>query len=203
MLTYDRAIAHLERGLVLAAAMTLLLGACAPSPGNQAAAPLTGTAEEAIPPTLSPTKAPPTEVPTEAPTPTPELGPEVLATSSDEVVGKWRMKMLGGGGGGDLAVFTLSADGTYSMDGVGGEHDGMNVGAGTYRFEGEVFVFDSKDCLKPGPTDKFFACLGKYNVFSAAADGKPAQLRFVAIDDPAYFRLTSLDGKTLSAYVTP
>ena len=202
MLTYDRVIIHLERGLLLTAALALLLGACAPSPGNQAAAPLAGTAEEASPPTPPPTKASPTEIPTEPPTPTPELGPEEPAISIDQVAGKWLMKFLGGGAG-DTGIFSLSPDGTYSMDAISGEHEGMNLGTGTFRFEADVMLLESKYCLRLGPTDVFFACTARYNAFVSMNEGQPARLRLVAIEDVFTDRKKSLDGKTFLPYSEP
>ena len=184
----------LGRGLVVLTAVVFMVGACAPPP----AAPPPQVATE----TPSPAAQPPTEAPTDTAIPTAELAPEEPAVSTEQVAGKWAMRILGGGGG-DAAVFTLADDGTFSFDGVGGEHDGMNVGTGTFRFEGDVLLLESRHCLVPGPTDVFFACTGQYHVFVAMGDGAPGRLRFAVIDDAFLDRKKSLDNKTLSPYLEP
>jgi hypothetical protein len=134
-----------------------------------------------------------------SPTETP-LIPEEPALSVEQVAGKWAMHLMGGGGG-DLAVFTLSADGTYSMDGVGGYHAGMNVGYGTFRFEGDALLLESELCLRVSEgRDVFFPCTASYHVFASMAEGKTESLRFVALDDPFGDRKQSLDNKTFAPY---
>jgi hypothetical protein len=201
---FNRLIQHASRargpGLLIVVAFLATACASAPvAPTEPPTARPTVAATEALPPTA--TQAP-TKAPTQVPTAAPELGPEEPATSIEQVAGLWGMR-LAGGGGGDPAVLTLGEDGMYSMDGVGGDHDGMNLGNGPYRFEGDVFMMDSNSCLKPGPTDVFFECTGSYKLLVAMADGKPGKLHFVAIDDPFLDRKNSLDGKTMGPYVKP
>jgi len=162
------------------------------------------------PPTAPPAKAPtetsppPTEAPSEAPTetaiPQPKLGPEEPVASITDVAGKWAILIMGGGGG-DAAVFTLAEDATFSMDAIAGDHAGMNVGTGTFHIDGGKLLLESDDCLVPGPTDVFFICTGIYEVFVSMADGKPALLRFAAVDDPFVDRKKTLDGKAFKPYV--
>lgn len=180
-------------------AVAILLTACAPSMRTPAS----------VPPTTPPAKAPtdtsppPTGVPTEAPTetaiPQPKLGPEEPATSAEQVVGKWAIRVMGGGGG-DAAFFTLAEDGTFSMDAIAGDHAGMNVGYGTFHFDGDVLLLESDACLIPGPTDQFFTCTATYHAYVSMADGKSALLRFAAVDDPFVDRKKTLDGKAFKPY---
>ncbi len=163
------------------------------------------------PPGISPTQTPvpppavpsPTRTPTAAPAPSevppPTLAPEELATSIEQVSGKWVIRLMGGGGGED-AVFTLAEDGTFNMVGVEGDHEGMSVGYGTYHFQEGQLLLESDACLKFGPTDVFFTCTGVYQVFVSMADGKPAELRFITIDDPFTDRQKTLGGKSFSPY---
>lgn len=193
-------LSGLPRTLLSALAISVMLGACAPSPAPESGPALV------TPPLQVPTETapPPTELPTAAPTdtviPQPEVGPEEPALSIEMVAGKWEMRFLGGGGG-DTGVFTLAEDGTFSMDAVTGEHAGMNLGTGTYRFEGDALLLESDDCLIPGPTDQFFACTGRYQAFVAMADSTPARLHLVAIEDASVDREKSLDGKTFKPYL--
>jgi hypothetical protein len=54
-----------------------------------------------------------------------------------------------------------------------------------------------------GPDDVFFTCTGIYNVFVSMADGRPARLRFAAVDDPFVDRRKTLDGKAFKPYQGP
>ncbi len=181
------------------AVVVFLLGACAPSPDAQpedsAPTPKVQAATEP-PPTATP-------IPTLPPTPTkilePQLGPEESALSIEQVAGKWAIRVMGGGGG-DPAVLILAEEGTFRIDGVGGEHAGMNLGSGTFHFVDGTLRLESNDCLILGPTDVFFTCTGIYNVFVSMADGKPARLRFAAVDDPFVDRRKTLDGKAFRPY---
>jgi hypothetical protein len=184
----------------LLVSVAFLLTACAPSMPTQAPVPPT------TPPAKAPTETspPPTEAPTEAPTetaiPQPKLGPEEPVTSTAQVAGKWAIRFMGGGGG-DAGVFTLAEDGTFRMDAIAGDHAGMNIGTGTFHIDGGTLLLESDDCLIYGPTDVFFTCTGIYQVFVSMADGKPALLRFAAVDDPFVDRKKTLDGKAFKPYV--
>lgn len=190
---------ELRGGLVVLAAMVLLLGACAPSPVAQPEAPTptqpAQTATETLPP---PTQAP-TEVPTETAIPGPELGPEEPALAIEQVAGKWAIRFMGGGGG-DAGMLTLAEDSTFSMDATAGEHAGMNLGYGTFHFEGDTLLLESDACLIIGPTDQWYTCTGTYHAFVSMADGKPARLRLVAVDDPFVDRRKTLDGRAFKPY---
>ena len=190
---------ELEHGLVVLAALVFLLGACAPSPVAQPEAPTPTPPAQAATETLPPATQPPTEAPTETAIPEPELGPEEPALSIEQVAGKWAMRFMGGGGG-DAGVLTLAEDGTFSMDATGGEHAGMNLGYGTFRFEGDVLLLESEACLNLGPTDIFFTCTGIYQAFVSMAEGNPARLRLVAVDDPFADRKKSLDEKSFKPF---
>ncbi len=132
-------------------------------------------------PTLAPSDTPvPTETPTMTPTPKPQLGPEELATSIENVAGKWAFRVMGGGEGDD-AIFTLSAEGTHSIDAVSGYHAGMNLGTGKYWFEDNVIVMYSEEC--DGFSD-IFTCKAYYKIYFAMGENGVGSLRFVAIDDP-------------------
>ncbi len=146
-----------------------------------------------------PTETPaPTEVPTLTPTSRPPLGPEEPARSIEQIAGRWLMRVMGGGEG-DPAIFTLAEDGTHSIDGIGGYHEGMMLGHGTYWFEGDVMYLFSEDCTSPSTT--FFTCTATYHVFVAMAEDGPGALRLVAIEDPHPDRRKSLNNKTL--YLAP
>lgn len=190
---------ELEHGLVVLAALVFLLGACAPSPVAQPEAPTPTPPAPAATETLPPATQPPTETPTETAIPEPELGPEEPALSIEQVAGKWAMRFMGGGGG-DAGVLTLAEDGTFSMDATGGEHAGMNLGTGTFRFEAGDLLLESNACLVPGPTDVFFTCTGTYQAFVSMADGKPGRLRLIAVDDPFVDRKKSLDTKSFKPF---
>lgn len=185
----------LQHGPVILTALVLLLGACAPTPVAQSEPPAPTLPPQAATETLPPATQVPTAAPTETAIPKPKLGPEELALSIEQVTGKWAMRFMGGGGG-DAGVFTLAEDGTFRMDGVSGDHAGMNLGYGTFRFEGDVLLLESDACL----TDEFFVCTASYNVFVSMAEGMPAKLRFIAIDDPFVDRKKSLDEKTFIPY---
>ncbi len=138
-----------------------------------------------------------TQTPKSVVTSEPLLGPEQPAVSGEQVVGTWRMR-LAGGGGGDPADFTLKPDGTWSMDGVGGYHEGMNLAAGTYGFDGDVFSMTSDACLDiSSGSQVFYTCAATYHVFVAMADGRPGSVRFVVIQDPYQDRRNSMNNKTL------
>ncbi|MGD9092898.1 MAG: hypothetical protein PVF74_08610 [Anaerolineales bacterium] len=155
-----------------------------------------------IPPTETPTitEAPPTDTPlptktpTETATPLPPMGPEQPATSIEEITGRWLMKVMGGGEG-DPAVLTLAEDGTHSIDAIGGYHAGMNLGTGTYWFDGDIMYLHSMDCTSP--KTEFFECTATYRVYVSMGDDGPGKLRFVAIDDPHPDRKLSLNNKKL------
>jgi hypothetical protein len=105
---------------------------------------------------------------------------------------------LAGMGGGDPAILTLRSDGTWSLDGVGGDHKGMPLGVGTYTFEGDVFSMTSDDCLRPNAESLLvFTCTATYHVFVAMAEDRPGSLRFIAIEDPYIDRRTSMNNRTL------
>jgi len=194
----------LNLGLVVLTAAAFMLGSCTPSTTVQPENPPSLLTEE---PSLTPL---PTEAPTSTPQPTiaptdtaiPEstLSPEEPAVSVDQVAGRWTMKLMGGGEG-DPALLTLAPDSTWSIDGIGGYHEGMNLGFGTYGFEGDLFLLESDYCLIDyGPTDNFVPCTATYRVSVSMRDGKPALLRFKAIDDPFGDRKLSLNGKKLDFY---
>jgi hypothetical protein len=182
------------------ACVAFLLAACAPSTPTQASVPPTVPPVGAATDTLPPPTERPTEIPTETAIPQPELGPEEPATSSDQVSGKWAIRFMGGGGG-DAGLLILAEDGTFRMDATAGEHAGMNLGYGTFHFDGDALLLESDACLIPGPTDQFFTCTATYHVFVSMADGKPALLRFTAVDDPFVDRKKTLDGKAFKPYV--
>ncbi len=190
---------RLEDGLVVLTTLVLLLGACAPTPVAESEPPAPTLPPQAATETPPSATQLPTEAPTETPIPEPELGPEEPALAIEQVTGEWAMRFMGGGGG-DAGVLTLAEDGAFSMDAVAGEHAGMNLGYGTFRFEGDVLLLESDACLNPGPTDIFFACTATYHTFVSLADGRPARLRFIAIDDPFQDRKKSLDEKTFLPY---
>jgi hypothetical protein len=185
--------------LVVLVVVVLLLGACAPPPVAQPEASTSAPPAQAATKTLPPPTQAPTEVPTETAIPEPELGPEEPALAIEQVIGKWAIRFMGGGGG-DAGVLTLAEGGTFSMDATGGEHAGMNLGYGTFRFEGDALLLESDACLILGPTDEFFTCTGTYHVFVSMAEGKPAMLRFVAVDDPFVDRSKTLGGKAFKPY---
>jgi len=106
---------------------------------------------------------------------------------------------LAGGGEGDPAVLTLTSEGTFSMDGVGGYYAGMNVGFGTFSFADDNLVLESDNCII-GINNDFVTCTGTYRVYYAMVGDEPGSLRFIAIDDPHQDRKKSLDKKTLMAY---
>ncbi len=155
-------------------------------------------------PTKIPTTAVPTEVPTETPLPTntatithtpkPKLGPEKLATTIENVAGKWVFMLAGSSV--DAAVLTLTLEGTTSMDGIAGEITGMNVGRGEYWFEDNVMVWYSEDCSTP-TSAKPFICTAKYQVYYAIGDNGVGSLRFIAVDDPNQDRKKCIHGRTL------
>lgn len=183
--------------VAIAVAVLSLLAACGtPTSPPSLDTPLapSPTQTTASTPTVPPasTRTPETTV-----TPEPQLGPEQPAVSVEQVVGSWRMR-LAGGGEGDPANFTLRPDGTWSVDGVGGYHEGMNLGVGTYAFDGDVFSITSDACLntKSG-SQQFYTCTATYHVFVAMAEGRPGSLRFVVIDDPYTDRRNSMNNKTL------
>jgi len=190
---------ELRGGLVVLAAMVLLLGACAPSPVAQPEVPTPTSPAQAATETLPPATQAPTEGPTETAIPEPELGPEEPALAIEQVAGQWAIRFMGGGGG-DAGMLTLAEDSTFSMDATAGEYAGMNLGYGTYQFEGDALLLESDACLNPGPTDIFFTCTGAYHAFVSMADGKPARLRLVAVDDPFVDRKKTLDEKTFKPY---
>ncbi len=190
---------RLVHGLVVLAALVLLLGACAPTPAAESEPPDPTLPPQAPTETVPPATQLPTEAPTETPIPEPTLGPEQLAVSSEQIIGKWAIRFMGGGGG-DAGVLALAEGGTFRMDATTGEHAGMNLGTGTFHFDGDALLLESDDCLIPGPTDKFFTCAGAYQVFVSMADGKPALLRFAAVEDPFVDRKKTLDGKTFKPY---
>jgi hypothetical protein len=147
-----------------------------------------------VPLTLPPTETvTPTALSTDTPQPVATLGPEQPATSISEIVGAWAIRLLGEGGG-DPAVLAFKADGTYSIDGVGGDHEGMNIDTGLFSFEAGNLKLDSKSCYDP--IKQFHACNATYSSFVSLADGKPGTLRLVAIEDPYTDRNKSLNGKT-------
>ena len=199
MLTQWAPRTRLEHGLVVLAALVLLLGACAPTPVAESEPPAPTLLPQAPTETVPPATQLPTAAPTETAIPEPELGPEEPALSIEQVTGMWAMRFMGGGGG-DAGVFTLAEDGAFSMDAVAGDHAGMNLGYGTFRFEGDVLLLESDACLNPGPTDVFYACTATYHTFVSLADGMPARLRLIAIDDPFVDRKKSLDEKTFLPY---
>lgn len=181
-----------------ALAISLILSGCAPAVASPTPMPTLTTAAIAASATPSQTLTPEVEVAPEAEvTPEPVLSPEQPAVSVEQVVGSWRMR-LAGGGDGDPANFTLRPDGTWSVDGVGGYHEGMNLGVGTYEFDGDVFSMTSDTCLDTsGGSQQFYTCTATYNVFVAMAEGQPGSLRFIAIEDPYNDRRNSLNNKTL------
>jgi len=199
MFIYRTPRGWLRGGLIVLATMVLLLAACAPSPVAQPEVPTPTSPALAATETLPPAAQAPTEVPTETAIPEPELGPEAPALAIEQVAGKWAIRFMGGGGG-DAGMLTLAEDSTFSMDATAGEHAGMNLGYGTFRFEGDALLLESDACLIPGPTDVFFACTGTYHVFVSMAEGTPAMLRFAAVDDPFVDRMKTLDGKTFKPY---
>ena len=168
--------------LLAVGAMTL--AACQPAP-----------TEPASLPSLSPSETPmPAVAPTATPIPSPKALGEPLAISVEQVAGRWAFR-LAGGGGNDPAVLTLAPDGTTSMDGSDGYHKGINVGRGTFWFEGDTLMLYSDECVN---ARGFFTCTAKYQVFLSNADGTPGALRFVALEDPHPDRKKSLHNKTLS-----
>jgi hypothetical protein len=172
-------------------AISLILSGCAPAVASHSPVPTLTTAFAASV-TPAQTSTPEAEV-----TPEPVLGPEQPAVSVEQVVGLWRMR-LAGGGENDPAIFTLRPDGTWSVDGVGGYHEGMNLGVGTYAFEGDVFSMTSDACLNTSAgSQEFYTCTATYHVFVAMAEGRPGSLRFVAIDDPYIDRRNGMNNKTL------
>lgn len=178
--------------ILLAAAMVLV--ACQASPQ-------TGQVPSPLPPEPTSTPLPPstaTEVPTKVPTTTPtlrpKLGPEVPAVSIEQVAGQWLLRAMGGGEG-DPAVLTLAEDGTHSLDGIGGYHEGMNLGTGTYWFDGDIMSLYSENCTSTSVM--FFTCTATYHVFVAMGEDGPGALRFVAIEDPHPDRKKSLNNKML------
>ncbi len=98
-------------------------------------------------------------------------------------------------------MLTFAEDGKFSMDATAGEHMGMNLGYGTFHFDGDTLLLDSDACLILGPTDEFFTCTGVYHVFVSMAEGRPGRLRFVAVDDPFVDRNKTLSGKAFRPYV--
>jgi hypothetical protein len=181
-------------------AIAFLLGACgAPQAGEPPTATQSAQAQTEVPASATPA---PTEFPTETPIPAPTLGPEQPATALEHVAGKWAIRFMGGGGG-DSGFLRLADDGTFRMDATAGEHAGMNLGYGTFRFDGDALLLESDACLNPGPTDQFFTCTATYHVFVSMADGKPALLRFAAVDDPFGDRKKTLDGKAFKPYTEP
>ena len=144
-------------------------------------------------PTLAPSESPtPPETPTDTPIPSPELGPEQIATSIEQVIGRWDIRLMIEGEN-EPAILTFALDGTHSTDGTGGYHAGMNLGKGTFWFEGNTLMLHSEECV--GPTG-LFTCTASYRVYVAMADNTPGSLRFVAIDDPHIDRRMSLHKKT-------
>jgi len=98
---------------------------------------------------------------------------------------------LAGGGANDPAILPLAEDGTHSIDAIGGYHEGMNLGNGTYEFDGDVLALHGNDCTSASVM--FFTCPGTYHVFVAMGEDGPGSLRFVAIDDPHPDRKRSLN----------
>ena len=133
-----------------------------------------------------------TQVPTAVPTKT--IPPGTAATSVDQVVGRWAF-LLAGGGENDPGVLTLAEDGTTSMDGVGGYHAGMNVGVGTFRFEGDILYLESDQCTNF--SGAIFPCTAKYQAYVVMGGNGPSSLSLIAIEDPHPDRKKSLNGKTL------
>jgi hypothetical protein len=145
-------------------------------------------------PTLAPSDTPvPTETATITPTLKPQLGPEELATTFENVAGKWAFTAIGDGEN-DPAILTLTMDGLTSMDGVGGYLAGMNLGVGKYWFEDNVMVIYSEDCEG---LSGIFTCTANYKVYFSMGENGVGSLRFAAIDDPHQDRKKSLHGKTL------
>jgi len=198
MPTRHRATSHLLRVSLVFMTLGFIFSACTASSPTEAT--LQATATQPLP-TASPVPPSPTLRPTKVPiptvTPTPELSPEVRATSVEQVVGKWTM-YLAGGGEGDPAVLTLAADGTFSMDAIGGYHKGMNLGFGTFRFEDDNLVLESDNC---DGISGIFTCTATYRVYLSMVGDEPGALRFTVIDDPHIDRKDSLNKKILFAFV--
>ena len=81
------------------------------------------------------------------------------------------------------------------MDGVGGYHAGMNLGVGTFWFDGDILILESDHCTSPSVN--FFTCTAKYKAFVYMAEDGPGKLKLVAIDDPHPDRKKSLSGLSM------
>jgi hypothetical protein len=170
----------------------LMLSACGASP--QAALPPTDmpaptptNAPPAATPTPTPTSVPPT------PTPTAALGPEVLASQPQDVIGVWKFIMPEGQG---EAHLEFKQDGTYSLIGVSGQVKGATVDSGKYWFEGEQLKLDPGGCFNLQGKE-ITACVGVYQVYVARQGDKPAQLRLAVVEDPASDRKAAFNRKKL------
>jgi len=98
---------------------------------------------------------------------------------------------LAGGGENDPAILTLAEDSTHSMDAIGGYHEGMNLGNGTYEFDGDVLALHGNN--RTSALVLLFSCTRTCQVIVAMGEDGPGSLRFVAIDDPHPDRKRSLN----------
>jgi len=175
--------------------ISIILIACATRPTD---APVNTPLLPTDPPVSTP--LPPTDTPVS--TPLPPTPQEEMATSAEQIVGEWAIRFMGGGEE-DPGVLIFAEDGTFRMDATGGYHAGMNLGMGTFRFEGDLLILESDICARDDPSDRsvqFFTCTAQYQAFVSAMDGKSGQLHLVAVDDPFEDRRKTLDGKTFKPY---
>jgi hypothetical protein len=171
--------------------MLFLVGSSAPSVITVPEAPKVPSTP--LPATLLPTEtATPTLLPTDTPQPVATLDPEQPATSVQHIIGQWAIRLMGGGEG-DPAVLAFKPDGTYSIDCVGGYHEGMNIDTGMFLFESGLLKLDSNSCY--AASGKFFHCGATYQAFVAMGESAPGMLRLAALEDEYPDRKKSFDGK--------
>jgi hypothetical protein len=183
--------------------LLILLSACAvsePSPTTTVILEVEPTLTSKVVVTIqsSPTAIIPTF--TIAPTvePTATFSPVRPVNQQDDIVGIWLIRILGGGEG-DEAHFEFRDDGTWSITGISGYHEGMTFDWGTYHVEEGSLFLDSDYCYDPNSAVyDFYSCTAEYKVSVQEQFGYPVRIRFRVVEDYGGDRQLSLNGKTFS-----
>ncbi len=139
--------------------------------------------------TMKAAMATPTPVPAKAVAP---LGPEVLASKSEDLIGVWLVNLIQGSGKGH---FEFKRDGTYSVIGVSGAAEGAPIDSGKYKIEGGQLKLDTNCITVKGDV---IPCIAVYEVYVTRQGGKPVVLRFVAVNDQGADRKQTLNNRKVT-----